>query len=171
MLDTAGINRRAKAQRASLERSSVLFAIKTIQSSDISVLVIDAQRGVTSHEKKIASFILDSKSSVILVVNKSDMLINQSKGVKEEYEDAVRKELRFLRYVPIIFVSALEGENVKSVVDLSIKVCEERLSKSFTYFATYNSLSYQGRSEFPLENFGRFFRKHSFEDQHPQRDI
>ena len=71
-----------KAARASLDRSAVLFAIKTIQSADVNLLVLDATRGVTAHEKRIAGYILDSKSSVIVVVNKSDLLISQSEKVK-----------------------------------------------------------------------------------------
>ena len=118
-----------QAARASLDRSAVLFAIKTIQSADVNLLVLDATRGVTAHEKRIAGYILDAKSSVIVVVNKSDLLINQSEKVKEEYETEVRKHLKFMPWVPVVFVSALEGVNVSSVIDLAISVNLERKTR------------------------------------------
>ncbi len=129
LLDTAGIDKRAKAQRASLERSAVLFAIKTIQSADVNILVLDATRGVTAHEKRIAGYILDSKSSVMVVVNKSDLLVNQSEAVKKEYEDAVRSHLRFMPWVPVMFVSATEGTNVSAIIDEAILVNKERQTR------------------------------------------
>jgi GTP-binding protein len=129
LLDTAGISQRARAQRASLERSAVLFAIKTIQSADVNILVLDATRGVTAHEKRIASYILDSKSSVMVVVNKSDLLVSQSEAVKQEYEAAVRSHLKFMPWVPVMFASATEGTNVSAIIDKAIEVNKERQTR------------------------------------------
>lgn len=129
LLDTAGIDRRAKVMRASLERSAVLWALKTIQSADVNVLVLDATVGVTGHEKRIAGHILESKSSVVVAVNKSDLLINQSAKTKAEYEEAVRNELKFMPWVPVVFVSALQGKNVAAVIDKALEVHQQRTQR------------------------------------------
>ena len=100
LLDTAGIDRRAKAARASLERSAVLFAIKTIQSADVNLLVIDAARGVTGQEKRIAGHILESKSSVVVVVNKCDLLVDQKRTTyKGEWKTCFSYSYVFLFFV------------------------------------------------------------------------
>ena len=126
LLDTAGIDRRAKSARASLERSAVLFAIKTVQSADVNILVLDSVRGVTAQDKRIAGYILDSKSSILVVVNKSDLLIDQKASTYRTYEEEVRKHLKFLPWVPILFTSATEGINVASVIDRAILVNQMR---------------------------------------------
>lgn len=92
------------------------------------MLTLDASKGVTANEKRIAGAILDSKSSVLVVVNKSDLLLSE-KGTKEAYEKEVRNELKFLPWVPIVFVSALEGRNVGAVVDMAVQVHTERLAR------------------------------------------
>lgn len=129
LLDTAGIDRRAKSQRAGLDRSSVLFAIKTLQSADVNMLVVDATRGVTAREKRIAGAILDSKSSVMIVINKSDLLKDQKAATLKAYEEEVRKQLNFLPWVPVVFVSATEGTNVSKVVDMAVDIYRERQTR------------------------------------------
>lgn len=116
LLDTAGIDQRAKRQRAGLERSTVMWAMKSLGSADVNVLTVDAEKGVGANEKRIAGAIIDCKSSVIVAVNKSDLLL-EGRNVQAEYEEAVRKELKFLPWVPVIFTCAIKGTNVASVVD------------------------------------------------------
>ncbi len=116
LLDTAGIDRRSKTQRAGLDRSTVLWAMKTISSADVNLLTIDAEKGVTANEKRIAGTILDSKSSVVVVVNKSDLLAS-GRSVKQDYEKEVRRQLQFLSWVPVVFVCARDGTNVPGLVN------------------------------------------------------
>jgi GTPase len=123
LLDTAGITRRARTQRAGLERSSVLWAMKTISTADVNILVIDGEHGVTPNDKRVAGSILDSKSSVIVAVNKSDLLPAR----QEKLEENVRRQLQFLSWVPVMFVSALRGTNVGALVDEAIAIYRERL--------------------------------------------
>jgi GTP-binding protein len=90
--------------------------MKTISSADVNLLTIDAEVGITSNEKRIAGTILESKSSVIVVVNKVDLLTKGAAG-RAEFEEVLRKELQFLPWVPVIFTSATEGSNVEKLVD------------------------------------------------------
>ncbi|ELR22486.1 ribosome biogenesis GTPase Der, putative [Acanthamoeba castellanii str. Neff] len=121
IVDTAGINRRATHVKG-LERSSVLWAIKSINRSDIVLQLIDATQGITDQDLRIAEHILNSKATTIVVVNKWDM----SKESKQKWEKYVQETLKFMKYVPIMFCSAKTGVNVKETIDLAIRITRER---------------------------------------------
>ncbi len=125
LIDTAGIRRRGKIQ-IGLEKYSVLRALKAIQRCDVALLVIDALQGVTAQDAHVAGFILDELKSVVVIVNKWDALPKSGETMKE-YTDHVRQELRFLDYVPVLFVSALKGTRVEQVLPTALRVQEERL--------------------------------------------
>ncbi|HDN79624.1 MAG TPA: ribosome biogenesis GTPase Der [Chloroflexi bacterium] len=130
LIDTAGIRRRGRIQPG-LEKYSVLRALRAIGRSDVSLLVIDGMEGVTAQDAHIAGYIIDEAKSAIVLVNKWD-LVPQRPGIKEEYERAVRAELRFLDYVPILFTSAKTGEGVDKIIPLALRVQEERLVRIST---------------------------------------
>ncbi len=130
LIDTAGIRRKGKIEPG-LEKYSVLRALQAISRSDVSLLVIDGAEGVTSQDAHIAGYILEENKSVIVVVNKWD-LVPKRPGIKSEYEKAVRVELRFLDYVPILFVSAKTGEGIDQIIPTVLRVQEERLVRIST---------------------------------------
>lgn len=130
LIDTAGIRRKGKVEPG-LEKYSVLRAFRAISRSDVSLLVVDGAEGITSQDAHIAGYILEEAKSVIVVVNKWD-LVPKRPGIKGEYERAIRAELRFLDYVPILFVSAKTGEGIDQIIPLALRVQEERLVRIST---------------------------------------
>lgn len=124
LIDTAGIRRRGRIERG-VEQYSVVRALRAIDRSHVVLLVIDATEGVTAQDTHIAGYILDAYKSVVVVVNKWD-LVEKDSSTMLEYEQQVRHALNFMDYVPVIFVSAKTGQRVNKILDLAIKVYEER---------------------------------------------
>ncbi len=127
LIDTAGIRRRGKVERG-VEKYSVLRALRAIQRADVALLVIDGVEGVTAQDAHVASFILDEWASVVVVINKWDV-VNHEDITVEEYTEWVRHTLRFLNYVPVLFISALTGKNVHKVIPLALTVHEARFRR------------------------------------------
>ena len=120
LIDTAGIRRRGKIERG-VEHYSVLRALRAIQRADIALLMIDGVDGVTAQDAHVAGFILDEWASVVVLVNKWDA-VEKDTYTMVEYTRWVREALRFLDYVPVLFVSALTGQRVNKVVPTALAV-------------------------------------------------
>ena len=104
LIDTAGIRKRGSIIPG-VEKYSVLRAMQAIERCDVALLVVDAESGITAQDTHIAGFINEAMKSVILVVNKWD-LIEKETNTMLEYTQRIRQQLNFLPYVPVIFVSA-----------------------------------------------------------------
>jgi len=89
------------------------------------MLVIDASAGVTDQDAHVAGYILEQFKSAILVVNKWDLLEKDS-GTMAQYEATLRRELRFMSYVPVAYVSALTGQRVGTLLPLALRIQEQR---------------------------------------------
>ncbi len=116
IIDTAGIRRKRAIEEESLERYSVLRAIAAIRRCDVALLVIDAVDGVTEQDTKIAGIIADEGKAVIVVVNKWD-IPEKDTGTLEKYRKEVLEDLKFMDYAPVLFISALTGQRVHTVLD------------------------------------------------------
>jgi len=130
LIDTAGIRRRGKIIPG-VEKYSVIRSLRAIERADVSLLLIDAVDGISAQDAHIAGFILDAWKSVVVVVNKWDAIEKDTNTINE-YTDYIRRELNFLDYVPIQFISALTGKNVDKVLPLALRVQEERLVRLST---------------------------------------
>ncbi len=130
LIDTAGIRRRGKIGR-DVERYSVLRALRAIQRADVAFLVIDGVEGVTAQDAHVASFILDEWASVVVLINKWDAVEKDTYTVAE-YTRWVRETLRFLDYVPVLFISALTGQRVHKIVPTALAVQEARFRRIST---------------------------------------
>jgi len=130
LIDTAGIRRRGKIGRG-VERYSVLRALRAIQRADVALLVIDAVEGVTAQDAHVASLILDEWASVVVLINKWDA-VEKDTDTMAEYTKWVRETLRFLDYVPVLFISALTGQRVHKVVPMALVVQEARFRRIST---------------------------------------
>ena len=133
LIDTAGIRKRGRIQRG-VEKYSVLRALKAIDRADVVLLLLDAVDGVTAQDAHIAGYILEEAKSVVVVVNKWDLVekactepSRSNAGTMRAFEQHVRTTLRFLDYVPVLFVSALTGQRVDQVLPTALRVQEERL--------------------------------------------
>lgn len=124
LVDTAGIRRRGKIAPG-IEKYSVLRALKAIGRAEVVLLLLDATEVATAQDAHVAGYILEEAKSVVVVVNKWD-LIEKTPQAMAEYTEYVRNELKFLSYVPVIFVSAKTGRRVDTVIPTVLKVREHR---------------------------------------------
>jgi GTP-binding protein len=147
-IDTAGIRRKGKTHLMA-EKLSVVMARKHLEGADIALLVIDATEGVSQLDAAIAGYAHESGRSIIIVVNKWDLIISgklkagrpskamrmrESKrpGDREAYEERLRWDLKFLSYAPIVFISAQSGKGVERIFPLLEKVATERRKRVST---------------------------------------
>jgi GTP-binding protein len=114
-----------------VEQYSVLRALRAIQRSDVALLVIDGVEGVTAQDTHVASFILDEWASVVVLVNKWDA-VEKDTHTMVEYTQWVREAMRFLDYVPVLFISALTGQRVNKVVPTALAVQQARFQRIST---------------------------------------
>jgi len=141
-IDTAGIRRKGKTNLMA-EKLSVVMARKHLENADIALLVIDATEGVSQLDAAIAGYAHESGRSVIIVVNKWDLMIGGDKkagrptkaqrmreskrpGDREAYEQRLRYELKFLNYAPVVFISAQTGNGIERIFPLLEQVADER---------------------------------------------
>jgi GTPase len=147
-IDTAGIRRKGKTHLMA-EKLSVVMARKHLEGADIALLVIDATEGVSQLDAAIAGYAHESGRSIIIVVNKWDLVtggalkpgrpskamrMRESKrpGDREAYEERLRWDLKFLNYAPIVFVSAHTGKGTERIFPLLEKVATERRKRIST---------------------------------------
>jgi GTP-binding protein len=129
-IDTAGIRRKGKTELMA-EKLSVVMARKHLEGADVSLMVIDAVEGVTSSDATIAGYAHESGRSVIIVINKWDLVTTartDGKPAAERsiYEEQVRRHLKFLNYAPMVFVSAVSGKNIDKLYSTLELVARER---------------------------------------------
>ena len=112
-IDTAGIRRKSKINEA-IERYSVMRALTAVERADLCLIMIDANDGVTEQDMKIAGYAHEAGKCSIILINKWDMLKKET-GTLEEYRSDVLDKLAFMRYAPVIFISALTGQRIKNI--------------------------------------------------------
>ncbi|MDY0125174.1 MAG: ribosome biogenesis GTPase Der [Anaerolineaceae bacterium] len=130
LIDTAGIRKRGSVIPG-VEKYSVLRAMQAIERCDVAVLVIDAVSGITAQDTHIAGYINEAWKSVMVVINKWD-LIEKDQDTAAAFEKNLRRELNFLPYVPVMFISAATGQRVHQVLPLVYEIQQERLRKIST---------------------------------------
>jgi len=147
-IDTAGIRRKGKTHLMA-EKLSVVMARKHLEGADIALLVIDATEGVSQLDAAIAGYAHESGRSMIVVVNKWDLVIGgtlkagrPSKAMRmregkrsadrEAYEERLRYDLKFLNYAPIVFISAQSGKGTERIFPLLEQVATERRKRIST---------------------------------------
>ena len=124
LIDTAGVRRRSRVSD-DIEKYSVIRAIAAIERCDVCLLMIDAQDGVTEQDKKIAGIAHEAGAGIIVVVNKWDLIEKETNTMKE-FEKNIKKELRFMSYAPMIFISVYEKQRVLKVIDMAKTIAENR---------------------------------------------
>ncbi len=115
MIDTAGLRRQSKVFDK-IEKFSVLRAHMAVERADVCLIMIDAERGITEQDEKIAGIAHDSGKASIIVVNKWDAIEKDNSTVKE-FTDKIRTHLAFMPYAPIIFVSAKTGQRIDDLFE------------------------------------------------------
>ena len=120
LIDTAGMRKKGKVFE-SVEKYSLFRSLKSIDRSDICLVVINAEEGITEHDKHIAGYAIERGKGLIFVVNKWDTVKDKTIN---EYEKLMRAEFQFATYAPIIFVSALTKKRLHTLMPAVIKVGE-----------------------------------------------
>lgn len=115
-IDTAGIRKQSKVNEA-VEKFSVMRAVMAIERADVCLLMIDARDGVTEQDTKIAGFAHEAGKASIIVVNKWD-LVDKETGTMEHMRKDIMRDLSFMSYAPIVFISALTGQRTDRLFEL-----------------------------------------------------
>lgn len=122
-IDTAGIRRKSKVEEK-IEKYSVMRSVLAVERADVCLLMIDANEGVTEQDKKIAGEAHEAGKASIIVINKWDTYEKDEHTI-EEYKKKVYKELAYLSYAPIIFISAKTGQRVNKLFELINQVANQ----------------------------------------------
>ncbi len=135
-VDTAGIRRKGKTKLMA-EKLSVVMARKHLEAADVSLLIIDATEGVAALDANIGGYAHESGRSVIIVVNKWDLMTTHRTDGKppadqKVYEEQVRHALKYLDYAPLLFISATEKKNIDQVFAKTELVARERRKRVTT---------------------------------------
>ena len=115
-IDTAGIRRKSKVDER-VEKFSVMRAQLAIERADVCLIMIDARDGVTDQDTKIAGLAHEAGKASIIVVNKWD-LVEKETGTMEKMRKDIMRDLSFMSYAPILFISALTGQRTDRIFEL-----------------------------------------------------
>lgn len=124
IIDTAGIRRKARVNEPT-ERYSVLRSLRAIDRSDVVLMLLNGVDCVTEQDKKIAGYAHEAGKGIILVVNKWDLVEKDDKTM-HKYDQEIRKEMGFLHYAPILYISALTGQRVNRILEIVDFVAEQQ---------------------------------------------
>ncbi|MBW6471730.1 MAG: ribosome biogenesis GTPase Der [Anaerolineaceae bacterium] len=154
LIDTAGIRRRGKVEQG-VEKYSVLRSMRAIERADVALLLIDAIEGITAQDAHIAGYILEARKSCVVVVNKWDA-IEKDTHTMVAFTEQIRKDLNFMDYVPLLFISAKTGQRIEQVMPMALKVQEERLARMTT--STLNRIIQHVQDMHTPSRAGRVFK-------------
>ena len=129
-IDTAGMRRKARIDEP-IEKYSVIRSLRAVDRSDVILMVIDAVEGVTEQDKKIVGYVHEAGKGVILVVNKWD-LYKKDNSSTLRYTEELRKELVFLQYAPVVYVSALTKQRIHRLPEVISYVAEQNAMRIST---------------------------------------
>lgn len=124
LVDTAGMRKKGKTME-DLEFYSVMRSIRAIESSDVCILMLDAQQGLEAQDLNIHNLIVRNRKGCVIVVNKWD-LIEKSSNTMKEWTEFLRKKLAPFNDIPIIFTSVLSKQRILDVLQTAIRVHESR---------------------------------------------
>lgn len=120
LIDTAGIRRRGRIEQG-VEKLSVMSAMLSMRRADVAALVIDGATGPTEQDAHVAGFCLDNGLATIILVNKWD-LVAKDHRTADQFTHMLEERWQFLRYAPVLYISALEGQRVHRVFELAERV-------------------------------------------------
>ena len=123
LIDTAGMRKKGKIYE-NIEKYSLFRSMKSIERSDIVLLVINAEEGIREHDKHIAGYALEEGKGIIIVVNKWD----KAETTIQEYKKEVLEEFKFIDYAKIVFLSALTKKRISTLMP-EVELVEESIKK------------------------------------------
>ncbi len=130
IVDTAGMRRPGKVgQSGPLESLSVLVAKRAVERADVVVLVVDASVGVTDQDAAIAGEADRLGCGIIIAANKWDLMKDQGPDFVREFDEKLRRQLKFLDYAPVLHISAATGERTPKLLEWVDRVAAARLKR------------------------------------------
>ena len=130
-IDTAGMRRKSKVDDQ-IEKYSNMRTINAIERSDVCLILVDANDGVTEQDTKIAGLVHEAGKAAIIVVNKWDAVENKETNTMRDKEADVRNGLSYMLYAPVVFLSALTGQRVDRIFDVIQQVYTQNTSRITT---------------------------------------
>ena len=130
-IDTAGMRRKSKVDDA-IEKFSNLRSIGAIERSDVCLILIDANEGVTEQDTKIAGLVHEAGKAAIIVVNKWDAVEDKQTNTMRDKETEIRRDLSYMTYAPVVFLSALTGQRVDKLFEVIQEVHKQNTSRVTT---------------------------------------
>ncbi len=145
LVDTAGIRKKGKVTE-NIEFYSVMRSIRTIEYSDVCLLMIDAAQGIESQDLSILNIIHKNNKGLVILVNKWDLL-EKSTNTARDYEKEILEKIAPFRNVPVIFVSALNKVRIHKVIEKALEVYNNRIRKIPT--STLNEVMLKVIEDYP----------------------
>ena len=130
-IDTAGMRRKSKVDDM-IERYSNMRSINAIERADVCLILIDANEGVTEQDTKIAGLVHEAGKAAIIVVNKWDAVADKETNTMRDKELDVRRDLAYMTYAPVVFLSALTGSRVDKLFPMIQEVHRQNTSRITT---------------------------------------
>lgn len=124
LIDTAGIRRRGRIQPG-VEKFSVMRAVRAIERADVAVLLMDATEGVLAQDAHVAGYVEEAAKGLLVAVNKWD-LVEKGPKTQQEYTAALRQDLKFAPWAPVIYISAKTGQRAERVISEALAIQAER---------------------------------------------
>ena len=156
LVDTAGIRKKNKVSE-DLEYYSVVRSIRSIENSDVCILMLDATRGIEGQDLNIVSLIQRNQKGLVVVVNKWDLVEDKSVKVMKTFEDAIRNRFAPFTDFPIIFASALTKQRIFKVLEAAKEVYQARTSRIPTARLNEELLPQMGAYP-PPSNKGKYIK-------------
>ena len=130
-IDTAGMRRKSKVDDA-IEKFSNMRSVAAIERADVCLVLIDANEGVTEQDTKIAGLVHEAGKAAIIVVNKWDAVEDKETNTMRDKENDVRRDLAYMTYAPVVFLSALTGSRVDKIFQVIQDVHAQNTSRITT---------------------------------------
>ncbi len=129
-IDTAGMRRKSRVNEP-IEKYSIMRSLRAVDRSDVVLMVFDAVDGITEQDKKIVGYAHEAGKGIVLVVNKWDLYKKDNTSTLR-YTEMLRRELVFLQYAPVVFVSAVTKQRISRLPEVIIYVAEQNAMRIST---------------------------------------
>lgn len=163
LVDTAGLRKKSKVTE-DIEFYSVMRSVRTIETADVCLLLLDATRGLEAQDLNIYSLAVKNKKGIVILVNKWDLIEKETNTMKE-FEKAIKEKLAPFTDVPIIFTSATTKQRIHKVLDTAIEVYQNRIQKIAT--SKLNEVMLEEIERYPPPSLKGKFVKIKFVTQLP----
>lgn len=128
VMDTAGIRKRTKIPDLNTKKG-IEQTLDSLRDADVVLFLVEAQDRVTAQDARVASEILERGPSVVLTVNKWDLIKDKETGTVKEFETYFRAKFPYLKWVPMIFVSAKEKQRARKILEVAKEIYDERIKR------------------------------------------